>query len=388
MISNHFTVPIESRKEKTDKLFRFIRIAYGVIFGLAFALFTWGRDGLILSSNAADAPWAKLLLGLPIALAIGLLAGWLTAVSSTIIVSIVVWTVAAALLTLIAGHMPFEGGNLAAWLADRRFWGEAIIPFDHAAGVRTTVLFVVNTMVGAAVGFVEERAVEWTWDRTTADDRMNWRSWGVLLLTCIFMALIPTISIDGYINQPLRDPLQVVNELVTLTVAGTAQELVEARGTGYRTIEPFRDLLSRQYVSHFVAFDSNTENWYSAYVDVAFDDGFVLRCATSGRNVLYCDDFGEKFTGWMGDLVHAGLYDERLWLDERMRRLTVDDAVVNWLAARREQLGENFQVSRDGQQGGWILMSARFDNGFEILCRFQGATPIRVDQCVEATSLP
>jgi len=383
MTDDRFPGPIPSREQGTRRLFLSAGTAYGLIFGLSFALLTWGYDALLLASNAADLAWTKLLLGLPLVIAIGGLAGRLAALSSSTAISIVVWMVANALLGMIAGHIPFDGGNLAAWFADRRLWGAAVFPYGHSAEVRTTLVVLMNTVLGAAVGFVESLAVEWAWDRATPDDKMSGRSWAVLLV-CIPMALLPAAIVDGFINRPLRIPQQAVGELVKLTVTGAIEE-AEVREIGYSAIKPFREALSKQYVSHFVAFGSDTGTWYSAYVDVAFDNSFVLRCATSGRNVIYCDDFSQKFAAWMDDLVRAGLYDERPWLDARMQRLAVDDTVVAWLGAHSDQLSETYEVSRAGQRGGWVFMSARFDTGFEMMCRFRGATPVLVDQCVEAS---
>lgn len=388
MTDNFSTAPIQSHEREASKLLSFVRTAYGVLFGLAFALSVWGYDGVLLVSSAAEQPWTKLLFGLPLAIIVGLLAGWLTARYSSTGVCIVVWMIANGLLGVIAGRIPFAGGNLAAWLADRRLWGIDIFPYERAAMVRTILVVLVNAVLGIVVGFFEDRAVEWAWDRTTSDDKMSWRSWVALLSVCIPLALLPMVSVDGFINRPLRIPQQVVGELVNLAVTGATQEMIGTREASYRSIEPFREALSERYVNHFVAFGSDTEAWDSAYVDVAFDDGFVLRCVSSVKTVLYCDDFSSKFTAWVGDLVHAGLYGERAWLDAKMKRLAVDDAVVDWLAAHRDQLSETYEVSRDSQQGGWVFMSARFDTGFEMLCRFHGAAPIQVDQCMEALPSP
>ncbi|MFQ6102066.1 MAG: hypothetical protein ACE5OS_12655 [Anaerolineae bacterium] len=384
MTDDDFPRPIQPREQEVRKLLLSAGTAYGLIFGFSFALFTWGYDALLLASSTAHLAWTKLLLGLPLAIVIGSLTGRLAASSPSTAVSVTLWAAAGGLFGVIAGHIPFDGGNLAAWLADRRLWGVPILAYGHAAAVRTTLVVFINVALGTAVGFVESLAVQWAWDRATPDSMMSGGSWAVLLV-CVPLALLLAVSIDGFINQPLRTPQWAVSELVRLTVTASP-EVTEAQEASYRSIEPFREALSEHYVSHFVGFGSDTESWYSAYVDVIFDNGFVLRCATVGKNVVYCGDFSQKFAAWMGDLVHAGLYDERPWLDAKMRRLAVNDVVVAWLAAHSDQLSETYEVSRDGQQGGWVFMSARFDTGFEMVCRFRGATPVLVDQCLETST--
>ena len=379
MTANHSSVPARSREQETRKLFLTAGTAYGLIFGLSFSLFTWGFDALSLASSGADLAGAKLILGLPLAMVICGLAGRLAASSSSMAVFIALGAVVGALLGVIAGHMPYDGSNLAAWLADRRLWGLVVFPYGHAAAVRTTLVAIVMAGLGAVVGFVEYLAVEWAWDRATPEGRMSVLSW-ILLLACIPPVLLMTGTVEEMINQPIRTPQQRVGELIGLALEGAVEE-AQARGLTYRAVEPFLASFSEQYVVHLVDYDQDT--LYSAYVDVAFDNGFVLRCATVGKTVVHCDDFSRKFADWMDDLVHAGLHDERRWLDARVRYLAVDDAVVAWLADHRDQLSAGYELTWAGQQGGCVFMSARFDSGFEMTCRFLGAAPVRVDQCVE-----
>lgn len=62
---------IQSHEYEASRLISFARTAYGVTFGLAFALAVWGYDGFMLASSAAEQPWAKFMFGLPLAIIIG-----------------------------------------------------------------------------------------------------------------------------------------------------------------------------------------------------------------------------------------------------------------------------------------------------------------------------
>jgi hypothetical protein len=214
---------------------------------------------------------------------------------------------------------------------------------------------------------------------------MSWRSWVVLFFN-LPLAFVLAASVNGLINQPLRNPQQVVGKLIKLTLAGKAENNPSIE-ISYRSIKPFQDVISGQYKSHFVAFSSETGIWHSAYIDVVFDDGLVLRCVTSGEVVIYCDDFSQWVAEWVNELVRAGLYGEIPWKDARIKRLVVEDSVVLWLTAHRDQLSENYVAIRDGQQSNWFFVRIRFDTGFEMLCRFSGTTPVIVDQCVELSEL-
>lgn len=379
MIDKRTPEAIQSQEEQTRKFFLKAGTVYGLLLGLGFALFTWGYDALLLASSSADLAWARLLWGLPLAVISGGLVGRLAAHGASAGISAALWAAAGALWGVLAGHMPFDGGNLAAWLTDRRLWGAVIFPYCHSAEVRTVLIVIISAFLGLIVGFFQSQAQEWVWDRATPEGRMSRESWIVLCL-CISLALPLAGTVEGLLNRPLRHPQQKVAELIELSIAG-AQDAAEAQGISYRAAAPFRAAFSEQYVTHLVEYDPET--LYSAYVDVAFDNGFVLRCVTLGEHVAYCDDFSKKFADWMDNLIHAGLTGEHRWLDAPVRRLQVDDTVTAWLTEPRGQLEGDYEVSRTGQRGGWILMSARFASGFEMHCHFRGAAPIRVDQCHE-----
>lgn len=370
-------------EQETRKLLISAGTVYGMLFGLGFALFTWGYDGLLLASNAADAAWTKLLLGLPLTIIIGSLAGRIAASTSLTSVSVILWAAVGWLFGIIAGHIPFDGGNFAAWLSDRRLWGAPILAYGHAVTVRVTLVVLINIAIGAIAGAVEGTATQWAWDRATPEGKMSWGSLAMLLVS-IPVALFMAMPADGFINRPLRAPQREVGQVIHLAVTGAP--VPEIWASSYRSIEPFRASLSEQYVTYFVGFSSYTETWYSAYVDAVFDNGLTLRCVTVGKQVVYCQDLSQKLDGWMDDLVRAGLYDERPWLDEQTQHLAVDDIVLAWLTDHAAQLSETYEVSRAGQQGGWLFMSARFDTGFEMVCRFRGTSPVVVDQCVETST--
>jgi hypothetical protein len=374
-----------SRGNYTRRLELTTGTAYGIIFGLGFALFAWGYDAWVLASNGAAIPWVKLLIGLPIAVVICGLAGLLGALPSSTAVTVALWAVIGGLLGMIAGHIPFEGENFGIWLVERRLWGETIFAYTDSALVRTTLIIIINVVLGAAVGFIEKLTLNWSWDHTTPGGRMSWRSWLVLFFN-LPLAFLLAASVNGLINQPLRNPQQVVGKLLKLTLAGKAENNPSIE-ISYRSIKPFQDVISGQYESHFVAFSSETGIWHSAYIDVVFDDGLVLRCVTSGEVVIYCDDFSQWVAEWVNELVRAGLYGEIPWKDARIKRLVVEDSVVLWLTAHRDQLSENYVAIRDGQQSNWFFERIRFDTGFEMLCRFSGTTPVIVDQCVELSEL-
>ncbi len=375
------------REAEASKLTRSAGAAYGLVFGLSFALIVWGRDAALLASARANMAWAKLLLGLPIVVIIAGLVSWLASLFSSTAVYIALWAVAGALLGWLTGRIPFDGGNVTAWLADRRLWGLLVFPYGESAQTRTELLLLIGGGIGIAVGFFESLAVQWAWDRATPQGRMSLQSWTVLLV-CIPLVIPLATLAEDLVYQRVRVPQQRVSESVALALSGADEEAFRQRGLNYFAIDTFYNDLSQNYLIHLAGY-RDIGGYTSTQVDAVFEDGFVLRCETTEvgmflspeHRVLICTDISKKYAGWMDDLIHASLTGERRWIDDPMRSLSVEDDVISWLRSHNDQLSESYQATRAGQQGGWVFMSARFDTGFEMVCRFHGTSSVQIDQC-------
>jgi len=377
------------REAEARKLFQSAGAAYGLIFGLSFALIIWGRDAALLASAKADMAWVKLLLGIPIAVIIASLVGWLASLFSSTAIYIVLWAIAGALLGWVTGRMPFDSGNLAVWLTDRRLWGLPVFPYGEAAQTRTELLILIGGGIGIAVGFLESLAVQWAWDRATPRGRMSLQSW-IALLVCIPLVIPVATLAEDLVYQRMRVPQQRVSESVALALSGAGEEAFKQRNLNYFAIDNFYENLSQNYVIYQAGY-RDIGGYTSTQVDAVFEDGFALRCETTEvgmflspeHRVLICTDISKKYAGWMDDLIHASLTGERRWLDDPMRVLSVEEDVISWLRSQDGQISESYHVTREGQQGSWVFMSARFDTGFEMICRFHGTSSIQVDQCEE-----
>ena len=372
---------------RTRRLFQAAGVGYGLLFGLGFALFAWGYDAYVLYQSGGVLPWSKLVIGLPLALVVGGLAGWLAALTQMTVVSVVVWALVCGLLGASAGHIPFEGGNLVIWFVDQRYWGETIFHFLSSAATRTTLMVFIMVLLGALVGFIESLVLQWAWDRSSPDGRMTFSSW-LTVSAALPMALLPALVVNGFLHRPLNTPQRLVSETLDLALSGVREEQLTAESlqSSYRSVKPYLDKITEGYETHFVSFSSETGTWYSAYIEAVFLDGFVIRCVTVGDRLVYCDDFAKRVAGWVDQLVNNALYEERPWLDAKMRRLDVDESVIDWLAEHRDQISENYEVGRESQQSSWVYTWVRFDTGFEMVCRFRDVQPTVVDQCYEVSN--
>ena len=359
---------------------------YGLIFGICFGAFTWGRDSWILAQNNADLASAKLFVGMPIVILLCVLIGWLSALSSSAPITIMLWGITGGLLGIVAGRMPYDGGNLIAWLQETRLWGEIIFPAGYASMVLMVIVIVVGVCVGFLVGICEVFALDWAWDHATSEGRMGRGSW-IALLVCVPLALLYASVVDSQINRPMRDPQMSIGELVRFSIGekeGNSRIVQES----YGAVKPFIEGFTDQYTVHLSEYDP--QNLLSGYVDVAFENGLILRCATARietvsatrHRIITCDDHSLRLSSRIDDLVYTAINGKRRWLAESTAEFIVKDEAIKMLDGYRKNLNDSYQIVDYFQKGGWIFAKIQFENGLEISCRFQGTGFMVVDQCL------
>ncbi len=353
--------------------------AYGLLFGLLFALVTWGYDGLLLQRSGADMPWAKLTLGLPLSALAGILMGFLGALVDRAWFSALLGGGVGCFLSLLAGHLPYEGASRVIGWTSPLFAGLPIFPFGPSAVARMDMTLLAGIVIGALVGALQSWAVDRAWDYSTPGRHMSLRSWLVLTISVpLFLPL--ALVVEFAIDQPVRHPQTLVNTLVQLVAAGDKEGLAR-RELNDRPLRPFLTMLSPNVTTYLVDYD--LEALYDASVDVVMDNGLALRCSIGGQMVYSCTDLSSSYSAWMDNLVNAGRTGEQRWLDGKVRTQDVRPDVVAWLLAHADQLQGSYQVRRVAQRGGWLFLSARFESGFEMVCRMSGARPEVVDWCGE-----
>lgn len=387
MVEETFT-KLQQRRSSDAQLRRNRLIAgtaYGFIVGLGFSLLVWGYDAYILANSHAAFAWSKFIIGAPLAIIFCTLIGWLGALGNQTWVMVLLWGSAGWILTVLSGHVPFEGMNIALWFHDSRIWGEQIFAYDYAAGVRTTIVLYLNAFVMLLAGLFESTAINLAWDNAKEDARMSIRSWFSLSIG-VLAVIIPAILIHYFIYAPMRIPQRSVNEILQEVLTGTSSEISDRSQMGLRSFQPYQESLQDEYELHFLGFSSATSSWHSAYLDVTFEDGFTLRCSTSGEYVVYCSEIVESYVEWMSQLVASSIYGNRSWLDAKIKKLDVDETVVDWLQSNKENISDHYTLVFNGQTAAWVFYTAKFDTGFAMRCRFNGTSPVYVDNCIAVSA--
>lgn len=352
--------------EQARRLSRLAGVGCGLIYCLGYALAVWGYDARVLARSSAELAWAKLAVGLPSLLLISAATGALAGRSDRAGAWVGAWMVSGVLSGTVAGGMPFAGYNLATWIAEPHLWGTNVYPMGPAGATRTVFLAVVTGCAGSALGLVGYALMDSVRGRAAATGRAGGRSWAVLML-CLPLAMPPGLIGDQIINRPIRAGQRTVHQAISVGLVGDTSD---------------RDsrLLSASYTLHLVSRPLETQEQET--VDVAFDNGFVVRCQVSDHALVECPPISPRFEAWMDALIQEALRGgQETELTPQAGRVSVDESTWSWLASQRTYMGERYEIARETQRGGWVIMSARFDTGYTLTCDFHGVSSVVVDRC-------
>jgi hypothetical protein len=310
-------------------------------------------------------------------LVVGALAGWLAARPSNPLLGALTWLAAAAVIMLVAGHLPFEGRTLLAWLADRRFWGLAIYPFDAGAQWRMVVASFFPVLVLITLGLLQDYRLDGIQSAMSAR-RLGGRAW-LLLLLPLPVVLAGGLAADGVVNGPLRDPLLEAAQVMRVVsgYSGDLDVLTRQTGINYSAVHSVRGQLSSGFQLMLGEIDLGEEQTVVVVAD--FDNGAWINCRVLVDQVSFCQDARPAYVQGL-QLLLAG-QDLSQCADCQLQASTDWQA---WLSDKGRFTGTP-QISRVAQRGSYVLMrAANPGSGYALECLFQGIRTIRLVQCKEA----
>lgn len=255
-------------------------LSYGVVAGLAFSFTLWGVDGWRLSQSYAYFPWTKFVAGMPLAVLVCGLAGWLTARFERPLVGVFLWIAAAgalAWLTIIVPIVisPFIMKALNPDLANLLHYTF----YDNSpekAGVAFAWIAIGSFITAAIqVPMVEQAAFSTSIFGKIAPH-----------IICAFLMLVSGSVADNLNNQYLRDPLLSMNKTVQFALdhQGKTVDPKDARAihlASLRTVQESIHPNRRLVVSRF---DPLLEN---VYIIINFNGSWV-ECGTIFNIPLNC----------------------------------------------------------------------------------------------------
>ena len=364
---------IRSTRFRDDEAHRAIRragLVYGILYNLFFALAIWGPDGLALSRSHAELAWGKMTAGLPAVLVIGAVGGYLSGRAGRAGIWIGIWTLCGALMGIIAGAAPFTGNNLVSWLAEPLVRWIMIYPMGPAGSARMWFFTTVHAALGAGVGLLGHWVTERAWSIGPGTGRLGWRA-AAVLLWCLPLAIGAGAAGNDLINRDLRIGPVVVHALI-------ANE--HGDEGSHADLEALRQRFSRDYTLHLTQYDLDGQ--YSSTVDVAFDNGFGVRCKVFGSSVAGCPDISTQFATWMDAIVKEALEgNPGTILGQYGNRLTADPAILAQLTTQVGRMSDEYTIRQAAQRGGTIVMAAEFATPHILTCYFHGDAPVVLDSC-------
>lgn len=191
---------------------------YGFFLALAFALWIWLPDALVLERAHALEPWFKLLVGTLVCLPVGALAGWLTMRVERGWFAAVVWLGAAIVFAWISVALPFQ--IAPQWLAASHDLPSGFTPviFD-ALFVRVWVAYAWVAVFVIVAGVLEMPMSEAAAFSTSFFGRI-----GPFLLCAALMG-ITAFMVDNLNNSPFRGPITLTDETIQFVVDNLGREV-------------------------------------------------------------------------------------------------------------------------------------------------------------------
>jgi hypothetical protein len=354
---------------------RFIRrtgFIYGAIFAIAFGLALWGPDANALRAASVYLWWGKLAVGLVLILPLGMLTGWLAASVRWTGLAILLWVAAGLLITVIAGHVGYEGLSWLTMLSDPYPSSNSMFAFTSSSAAVTGIATIMGMGLGLLISLLSLWATNRAWEHSNRSNQLSLRSIFALIVG-VFPILIIAPMQDFQINATLRSGF----EQTAKAIKATADPKVDLLAARLPFMESVRPLITPNFTMYWVSASSDQQ---ILTTDILFDNGVLLRCNANTYVVGPCVQINKDFPEWMTELMTAG------HLTCTYCGVQTDRATRRWLALSLPSLqGVKLQSIQMLQyQSGRIYERATFENGDQIDCRFSGASPVVVDLCVDA----
>jgi hypothetical protein len=259
---------------------QFVGMLYGLTAGLAFAIFTWGIDAVLLAASHGALPWIKFLPAVVLCLLAGALVGWLTIRFESHLLAIALWVALAIFFSRLIIWAPFKISPLFLRMLDSDLGAYLKYPYYSSLNQIAWFGFAAIIIVALLCGLLELNLVE--------QALFSSGSYAILvpLLVCFLgFALVGKTS-DSLINQQIRESVLAVDNLIQFAqdnigndVPGDLARSMHLGATN--TIKDYLPLERRVILSNF---DESI-----GQVDVLVDfSGIWVKCTAVYNQVTFC----------------------------------------------------------------------------------------------------
>lgn len=206
-------IPFETPEVLIHRRKQRFGLFYGIVAGLAFSLTLWGIDGWMHAQAYAYYPYARLLSGAPLAMAVCGVAGWLTSHLEKPLVGVFLWELAAGALAWLTLLVPIVLAPAIMQALDPDLQTLLHYGLYDNSGEKAAVAFgwiAVSAFITAAI---QVPMVEQATFSTSVFGKIAPH------LICGFLMLVSGGVADTLNNQPLRDPLLSMSNTIDYALA-------------------------------------------------------------------------------------------------------------------------------------------------------------------------
>ena len=357
------------------RLLQRLGLISGGLAGLAVSAGAWSLEAA--SAVTAHMAWIlpSLVAGMVLVCLLVSLAGWLTARADSAWAGGLIWLPAALLVTVIVGYLPYTGRTLTIWLIDPSFWGLPIYVIDATAQARMLAGFFL-ALCFAFVGITQPDRLESGLAALTPTGRLTGQAVFIVGWPLLFAFAIGWLM-DGYINQPLRDPARTLNTAIQVArdYPGDLIAYGRQQGLNYGALTPVRYQLGDRYTLMISDIEMNIGAGQTVEVTAEFDNGAWVNCRSFADELSFCEDARPPYFQSFPALLAGDTADD----------LQTSDAWRGWLQKHGAKLGPAPRVRRLAQWGSYVLMRAEApDSGAAVECLFSGIKPVQLERCADA----
>ena len=247
-------------------------LVYGLVAGLAFAVFAWGADALMLARANAFFYWIKFVPGLIISTILGGIAGWLTVRIHKHLLAILAWGLIAVVLSWLVVWLPLSGEAQLMKIIDPGL--SSIIKYSSIQdiGQFRLISFLIVGAVSLICGLLELNLI----DQAILSPYISGSVFAMAV--CIVLFGIAGSATDHMINTNLREPVQIVNSLLQFAQDNVGVEVskTKARQMHLSATNQLGDLVLKPRRLALISIDENM-----VMMDVLVDfEGTKVKCAT------------------------------------------------------------------------------------------------------------
>lgn len=272
--------PEESKRKQVAGLL------YGLAAGLAFAIFAWGIDSVLLASAHGAFAWVKFVPGLFICVLSGGLVGWLTVKLQKAWPGIILWVAQALLFAHLVLWLPLKVAPVIIRVFNPALGEFLKYPYYPELKQNLWICFIIVAAVSIICGLLENILID-----QALFSSGKYAIAIPLLIASMAFALVGKSS-DSLLNKNFREPIQTVDRLIDFAIENKDNEVSTDIARKMR-------LFALSNVQEFVTKDrklilSNFDE-VMGQVDVLVDfEGQWVKCPVIYNQIVTCSQIFES----------------------------------------------------------------------------------------------